>query len=257
MNLLIKLIFFILLFSFHHPAYSIEEIVECNVKGCNTKYPKTYVLFQGNLKEDKNIIVWLPGGPGDQPYDRTIEGLENFRNYVSIINPYKLKSYNDFGPVPQAYGKDQPARILSVINWASSKGYKVWLGGHSNGGVRIVGLLKKYPDIQKNILGVILSATHVCGGKGFNCIKVKSVKWNVNTLVLFHEGDHNKNTDPKRQRWMFDVIKNQNKKNTTLVGVKVTKGPKSVSSHNSGHHMFDYDRSAHINAINKFLKNPK
>ena len=249
---------FILIFSifiFINSSFAQQKLIDCNIKGCNSKFSFTSADLLDDIKGDKNLLIWLPGGPGMHTWDRTIGGLEKFRNYLHVINPYKIEAGNNLGPVPQAYGDDQPARILSIVNWAISKGYKIWIGGHSNGGVRVIGFLNKYPEIHKQINGAILSATNAYGGRGQSIpVRVGQVEWNTNILAIYHAGDTFPNTHPRCQKQMYEWIKVGGQYNKKLFEVKVTKGPQSEQLTDKGHHMYDYDREVHIQAIHEFMK---
>ena len=236
-------------------SFADQQSIDCNLKECNSKLPSTRVDLWNDIKTDKNLLIWLPGGAGMHNWDRTIGGLEKFRNFLHVINPYKIECCDSFGPVPQAYYGDQPARILSIVNWAITKDYKIWIGGHSNGGVRVIGFLNKYPEMHKHINGAILSATHACGGQNQSkYVDVGRVKWNTNILVIYHAGDTFPNTHPRCQRYMYKYIEVGDQFNKKSFEVQPTKGPKSEEFTDKGNHMYDHDREVHIQAIHEFMK---
>lgn len=232
-------------------SFAETKYIDCKVKGCNSKWPVTAVNLIVNHKNDKNLLIWLPGGRGVRLSDVSMDGFEKYKNLLIVANPYIINASDNNGPVPQAYSSDQTARILSIVNWAISNGYKVWIGGISNGSVRTIGFLNKYPDMHSKIKGIILSATHVCNGS-MKCVRLK--KWNVNTLVIFHEGDQFFNTRSKIQKDLFKRIKKINSKNTLSIGMEVIRGPKSEKETNRGHHMYEYDRNEYHVNLNNFMK---
>jgi hypothetical protein len=250
-KLVLKLLLLIFLSLPVNLSFAETKYIDCKIKGCDSQWPITAVNLITNHKNDKNLLIWLPGGPGVRLNDVSMDGFEKYKNLLIVANPYIIEKSDSNGPVPQAYSSDQTARILSVVNWAISNGYRIWIGGISNGAVRIIGFLNQYPDIHSKIQGVILSATHVCNGS-MKCVFLK--KWDVNTLVIFHEGDQFFNTRSEIQKDLFKRIKKINSKNTLSIGMEVTRGPKSEKETKRGHHMYEYDRNDyHIN-LNNFIK---
>lgn len=255
---MIKKFLFLFFVYFHSHSFATPMLqegetdidIKCNIEGCNQKYPITATRLSESKKPNETILIWLPGGHGQHLSNGVINLLWGRVNILTASNPYKILSYGNGVAVPQAYGKDQPARIRSLIEWARNQGYKnIYLGGHSNGGARALGYLIKYNN--HNLNGVIFSATNV--NEGSAALRVDRVQWSIPALVVWHEGDKCETTRPQLQKRMFKKIKEKNKKMTEGKGIPLEGKSTSTCLTGGGHHWYDMNQKDHANIIFDFM----
>jgi hypothetical protein len=231
-------------------------LIRCPYLDCDPRWVNTRTtLFQGPA-DDPTVLIWLTGGNARSKNQIELSGLIGKRRMLVPANPYELKTYGKNNElVPEAFTGDPPTRVLSLIKWALSQKYKVFLGGHSNGGPRIVGFLSKYSNYREWLRGVIFSSAHV--GKPPNFIPVNRVEWNIPVMIMHHLKDHSYSCRPDYQRWLYKNIKNNNKKSTELITLKTTTLTPDIDYDGTAeatHHMFRESQTEAAEAIDNFIK---
>lgn len=238
---------------------SVEQLyIRCLHSGYDIRYPETKVRLYHISHEDPVILIWLPGGPGRRSDCVELDGLLGKRRILIPSNPYTIHSYIQTSPttwdyVPEAFGKDQPLRILSIVQWAKYKGYRVILGGHSNGVPRTIGYLAQSSNNQRLVDGIILSAGHIGGIYGPR-LPLHTIEWNVPVLVVHHSRDHCSKCSPTYQHWAHSELQKRNKKHTHLACL--TSGDPKPSTDCSGqglHHMYMESRMELADSIDQFI----
>jgi len=232
--------------------------IPCPYMGRDPRYPRTHAQLYHSHQSDPVLLLWLPGGPGQSTDCSELEGLWGQRRILVPRNPYPIHSYRQTGPltwdyVPQAFDTDQPLRIRSLIQWARSQRYRVFLGGHSNGVPRAVGYLAHSPRHQSLVDGVILSAGHVGGAYGPR-LPLDRVEWSVPVLVLHHARDHCAKCSPAYQHWVYQTIARANRSHTHMVCL--TTGDPMIDTDCSGsalHHMYRESLAEAAHAVDQFI----
>jgi hypothetical protein len=204
-------------------------------------------------------LIYLPGGDGSfniasrnpQQPNWVLLGLYESSppiNAVFFDSPYGLGWKN--GDLAPRHTKDHLGRVLSVVEYYRKLTNKpIFLMGHSNGAVSVAEFLNQDPKNQTLLKGAILS-----GGRNETDI---DVKLNLPILVVHHQEDTNKWTQPQSAQNLFEKLKKENSAPTELVyvtGGQDGGGPAETS----GHHMYAgaVDEASEI--LKKFiLKNLK
>lgn len=254
MRVIILLIFTVLFLSKLNAAETI--IVKCDIKNCNKKFPLTTTrYYQASPKNMLPALIWLPGGSGTRSGidDQSIASLEKKIDIIIMSSPYRIDGKNHRGDVPQAYSKDLTTRTKTIVEFYKKKLNKpIWIGGHSNGGPRVVGFLTADKNNTKTVQGIIMAAAHV-GPPGDPKIRIRLLKkYNLPTLVIFHERDFCNNTQPSTQKYLFKSLEKRNENITQLIGLSQGVEMK-IKSCNSGHHMFASNRDEAADQILKFI----
>jgi predicted esterase len=214
-------------------------------------------MFDIDNNEDKCLIIWLLGGPANREWRGPIEirNLVGRRRILVSPSPYEINTYDENKKlVPEAYRKDAITRIHATIRWAKSNGYKIFLGGHSNGAARMIPYLSHHEHYSDIISGIILAAPHV--GHPSNLIPVDTVKWNVPILLMHHRLDHSFSCNPSFQKWLYNKLKKLNKKSTQLITLTTIIKKNEIDTDGSSfatHHMFRESREEVANTIERFI----
>jgi pimeloyl-ACP methyl ester carboxylesterase len=215
-------------------------------------WPTTSCSLYPPAVDDNAILIWVPGGEGQQTEVIAMKNLLGKRRILIPRSHYPIRSYFNKKYVPQAFEKDQTARLWSLIKWAQAHRYQIILGGHSNGTPRLLGLLMHYPDVQSQIKGIILSASHV--GREDPQLPIEHVEWNIPILVLHHQRDLCPSCRPDHQHWLYQNLKNLNKQNTKQV--MLTSGWRGASTDCSStalHHMYLESSDEAADAVDGFI----
>ena len=224
----------------------------------DAQHPRTRLRLYMSDPRDPVLIIWIPGGPGQNAQCRETTGLLGRRSVAIPESPYPFRSYEavpgGWDYIPLAFGDDSPVRVLSWVQWARYQGYRVVLAGHSNGVPRVVGYLQQSPRNQGLVDAVILSAGHVGGHRGPR-LRLDGVQWNVPTLVMHHSRDHCPHCRPEYQHWLYDQLRSLNAQPTEMACL--TTGSESHNFDCSGsptHHMYaeSYEESAQV--IDRFVE---
>lgn len=232
--------------------------IPCLHVDTDDRYPRTRVRLYMSDPRDPVLIIWMPGGPGQNAEVRETTGLLGRRSVAIPESAYPFRSYEALGDgwdyIPLAFRGDSPVRVLSLVQWAKYQGYRVVLAGHSNGVPRVVGYLQQSPRNQTLVDAVILSAGHVGGHRGPR-LRLDGVRWNVPTLVMHHSRDHCPHCRPEYQHWLYEQLRPLNAQPTEMVCL--TTGSESPNFDCSGsptHHMYAESYTESADAIDRFVE---
>ncbi len=243
------LIVFIFIFS-----SSFAETVPCAFSNCDKKYPEVLTRFyEANPKNNKPMILWLPGGSGTTFSFEPASKLEKRYDIITFFNPYDIDKGTNQGDTPQAYKPDQADRIKSVIVYYKKKYNKdLWLGGQSNGAPRIASFLGSSPDNQNLISGAIFAGSHT--GRTGTKIRISKIKeLNLPIAVIHHKRDQCPSSSFKGSQTFFKQISKKNKGSSTFFALesgdlKSTTGCKGNENHN-----FEKSREELADVISNFI----
>jgi len=243
-------------------------LIPCNDNECDTKLKETvtWIYYSHN---NNPALIWLPGGHGSTlsiDYN-TISLMEGKLDVIIMASPIKIvNSLQQGGPgngdAPRAYDKRLTYRTKQVIEFYKKKLNKpIWLGGHSNGGPRLVGYLLRDKSNANNLLsGLIFSSPNVGYGRHRSHpayrIKIRDIKnWKLNipALVINHKRDGCGDTVPENQRWLTNQIKKINENKTELILLNEGYEKETRDCH-GGHHLYFSNRKEAAETIFKFIK---
>jgi hypothetical protein len=243
------LIVFIFIFS-----SSFAETVPCAFSNCDKKYPEVLTRFyEANPKNNKPMILWLPGGSGQSFSFEPASKLEKKYDIITFFNPYDIDKGTNQGDTPQAYKPDQPDRIKSVIIYYKKKYNKnVWLGGQSNGAPRIASFLGSSPENQKLISGAIFTGSHT--GRTGTKIRVSKIKeLDLPIAVIHHKRDQCPTSSFKGSQTFFKQISKKNKGSSTFFALESGDLKSTTGCKGNENHSFEKSREELADVISSFI----
>jgi len=255
-----KIIIIFLFFSSSAFGKEYEDIyIKCSVKECNPKLGDTETRWYKGAK-DKPAILWFTGGPSNyknmELERRPPRYLKGKYDFIIMASPIELKSRK--GEPPQAYNKYAVNRVKIVTEYYKNLLKKpIWLGGHSNGGPRVIGAIsgKKNNRVADKYAGLIFSSPQL--GMRFNELKIRThkikYKLNMPVLIINHDRDRGPNTGKVLTKMFYKRFKKKNDGKTELV--LLTGGRKSIDDYSDGgHHMFATNNEEYGKALISFIE---
>ena len=230
--------------------------IPCAYRACDTNYPTIFSrLYTVPNPEDRSILIWLTGGQGSRKVPTEIAGLQGRRRILVPGMPYELPTYDSEGRLmPEAFDGDSPARILSVLHWARDMGLRVVLGGHSNGVVRAVGCMSRYPQSHSLIQGLVMASSHT--GTPTHRLPLTGA-WHTPCLILHHRLDYSYCGAPKHHEWLHHAMSCINSASVTRHTVTSTRTLHTVDTDgtsDSTHHMFQDSGQEVADQIDAFMQ---
>lgn len=261
------LIYFWIITSSHSFAQITEKtiMIPCDVKECNPKLGATETVwyYQTDRNENKPAILWYAGGDGHytnldyQP----ISLLKGKFDIIMVASPLAIKSNRNTRGYPlNAYNKYVIYRMQQASEYYKKLlKKKIWLGGISSGGPRMIGALsgneKDRPsDIYSGLIFASPYLAKVYQGTATMNISTDKIKYQMNLpiLIIQHSRDHKPAQHPNLQKKFRNIL---SKKNSGITELKLlTEGNPRITYEDCCHHRFEYNKNEVARVISQFIQ---